>query len=183
MILPSFDPAAVVNAIASEKVNMAVLVPTMIDFVDRYLQANPADMSSLRKLVYGASPISEALLRRATKSLPNARFYQGYGPSRVGGRHGRARTRLPRIRRTQRAPAAGRRPTPGTDIRIVDEQMNEVPRGQTGEVVARGPSVILGYWRKPEQTEAAIINGWLRTGDAGYMDEEGFIFLVDRVRT
>jgi acyl-CoA synthetase (AMP-forming)/AMP-acid ligase II len=77
--------------------------------------------------------------------------------------------------------AAGRA-TPGNDVRIVDEQMNELPRGKTGELAIHGPTVMLGYWRKPEQTEATIVNGWLRSGDAGYMDEDGFIFLVDRVK-
>ncbi|MDE2454828.1 MAG: AMP-binding protein, partial [Burkholderiales bacterium] len=85
VILPGFDPAKVVDAIAAEGVNMALLVPTMIDFVDRYLQAKPANMSSLRKVIYGASPISEALLERAMKSLPNALLYQGYGQTECAG--------------------------------------------------------------------------------------------------
>jgi long-chain acyl-CoA synthetase len=180
VILPGFDPAVVVNSIVAEKVNMALLVPTMIDFVDRTLQAKPADMSSLRKVIYGASPISEALLKRAMKSLPNAQLYQGYGQTECAGGvvvlepefHTGPGARLR---------AAGR-PTPGNDMRIVDEQMNELPRGKTGELVVSGPTVMLGYWRKPEQTAAAIVDGWLRTGDAGYMDEEGFIYLVDRVK-
>ena len=74
-----------VDAIAAEKVNMSLMVPTMIDFVDRHLQANPVDVSSLRKLIYGASPISEALLRRAMKSLPNVQFFQGYGQTEMAG--------------------------------------------------------------------------------------------------
>jgi acyl-CoA synthetase (AMP-forming)/AMP-acid ligase II len=183
VILPSFDPAAVVDAVAKEKVNMALLVPTMIDFVDRTLQVKPADMSSLRKVIYGASPISEALLKRAMKSLPNARLYQGYGQTECGGgvvvlEPDFHVTEGPNARLLR---AAGR-PTPGSDMRIVDADMNEVPRGQTGELVVRGPSVMLGYWRKPELTAATVVDGWLRTGDAGYMDDEGFIFLVDRVK-
>ena len=183
VILPGFDPAVVVKAIESEKVNMALLVPTMIDYVDRVLQAKPADMSSLRKVIYGASPISEALLKRAMKSLPNAQLYQGYGQTECAGgvvlldpEFHVAEGPGARLLR-----AAGR-PTPGNDVCIVDGDMNEMPRGKTGEVVVRGPSVMLGYWRKPEQTAATIVNGWLRTGDAGFMDEDGFIFLVDRVK-
>ena len=183
VILPRFDPALAVQAIASEKVNMALLVPTMIDFIDRSLQAQPADMSSLRKVIYGASPISEALLRRAMKSLPNVSFYQGYGQTEMSGgvialgaEFHAVDGPLARLLR-----AAGR-PNPGTDVRVVDDQMNELPRGKVGEIAARGPTVMLGYWRKPEQTQAAIVDGWLRSGDAGYMDEDGFIFLVDRVK-
>ena len=183
VILPRFDPAAVLDAVATEKVNMTLLVPTMIDVVDRHLQANPSDVSSLRKVIYGASPISESLLRRAMQSLPNVGFYQAYGQTETAGAVVALGAEFhavegPNVRLLR---AAGR-PTPGTDVRIVDELMNELPRGKVGEIVARGPSVMLGYWRKPEQTKAAIVDGWLRSGDAGYMDEDGFVFLVDRVK-
>ena len=183
VILPRFDPAAVVDAIVTEKVNMSLMVPTMIDFVDRHLQANPADVSSLRKLIYGASPISEALLRRAMKSLPNVQFFQGYGQTEMAGGVVTLRPEFHAVDGPNaRLLRAAGRACPGADIRIMDDKMKEVPRGTVGEIVARGPTVMLGYWRKPEQTEAAIVDGWLRSGDAGYMDEDGFIFLVDRLK-
>ena len=183
VILPRFDPAAAVEAVVAEKVNMALLVPTMIDFIDRHLQARPADMSSLRKVIYGASPISEALLRRAIKSLPNVSFYQGYGQTEMSGGVVALGAEFHAVEGPYaRLLRAAGRPTPGTDVRVVDDQMTELPRGKVGEIVARGPTVMLGYWRKPEQTDAAIVGGWLRSGDAGYMDEDGFIFLVDRVK-
>jgi len=77
--------------------------------------------------------------------------------------------------------AAGRA-SMAAEIRIVDDEMNEVPRGTVGEIVARGATVMMGYWNKPEQTRSAIVDGWLRSGDAGYMDEEGFVFIVDRLK-
>lgn len=183
VIVSRFDPAEVVRLIEREKVNMTLLVPTMLDMVERQLQATPADMGSLRKLMYGASPISEALLRRAFKAFPNVRFYQAYGQTEMAGgvvmldaEHHAVEGPKARLLR-----AAGRA-NPGVDIRIVDECMNDVPRGTVGEIAARGANVMLGYWRKPEQTAATIVDGWLRSGDAGYMDEEGFVFLVDRVK-
>ncbi|MEJ8856589.1 long-chain fatty acid--CoA ligase [Variovorax robiniae] len=183
VILPRFDPALVVEAVVSEQVNTALLVPTMVDFVDRYLQAHPADMGSLRKLLYGASPISEALLRRAMKTLPNVAFYQGYGQTEMAGGVVVLGAEFHAVEGPNaRLLRAAGRPNPTLDIRIVDDEMKEVPRGTIGEIVARGPSVMLGYWRKPEQTQAAIVDGWLRSGDAGYMDAQGFIFLVDRLK-
>jgi acyl-CoA synthetase (AMP-forming)/AMP-acid ligase II len=183
VVLPNFDPPVVVKTIASEKVTMSLMVPTMIDFVDRTLQAMPTDVSSLRKLIYGASPISEALLRRAMKSLPNVQFYQGYGQTEMAGGVVVLRPEFHAVEgpNARLLRAAGRVST-GADIRIMDDNMKEVPRGSVGEIVAQGPTVMLGYWRKPEQTEAAIVNDWLRSGDAGYMDEEGFVFLVDRIK-
>ncbi len=183
VILPQFDPKAVVEAIVAEQVNTTLLVPTMIDYVDRYLQAKPADMSGLRRLIYGAAPISEALLRRIMVSLPQVQLYQGYGQTEMAGGaviltpdcHALEGPKAKLLRSAGRA-------VPGTDFRVVDVMMDEVPRGQVGEIVARGPTVMLGYWRKPEQTEATLVKGWLRTGDAGYMDEDGFLFLVDRVK-
>jgi acyl-CoA synthetase (AMP-forming)/AMP-acid ligase II len=155
----------------------------MIEVVDRYLQANPSDVSSLRKIIYGASPISEALLRRVMTSLPHVSFYQAYGQTETAGAVAALSAEFHAVEGPHaRLLRAAGRPTPGTDVRIVDDRMHELPRGQVGEIAAHGPTVMLGYWRKPEQTAAAIVDGWLRTGDAGYMDDEGFIFLVDRLK-
>ncbi|MEJ8847609.1 long-chain-fatty-acid--CoA ligase [Variovorax rhizosphaerae] len=183
VVAPRFDPALICNMIASEKVNMTLMVPTMIDFIDRYLQAVPTDVSSLRKMIYGAAPISEALLRRVMKSLPNVQLFQGYGQTEMSGGVVVLRPEFHAVEGPNaRLLRAAGRASMAAEIRIVDEEMNEVPRGTVGEIVARGATVMLGYWNKPEQTRSAIVDGWLRSGDAGYMDEEGFVFIVDRLK-
>src|SRR5262249_30179240 len=162
-----FDPAAVAETIVSENVTSAVLVPTMIDFLDRHLQARPADMSGLRWLYYGASPISEPLLRRALATFPNARFYQGYGQTQNAAGAGRvvlgAEFHVVDGPNARLLRAAGR-PAPGIDVRIADAELNELPRGQVGEIVVRGPNVMLGYWNMPELTAETVVDGWLRSG-------------------
>lgn len=183
VILPGFDAAVVAAAIVEEQVNSVLLVPTMIDMLSRRLEDHPADLSCVRRVLYGASPISETLLRRALQIMPNALFVQGYGQTESCGgtvllesQYHIAEGPDARLLR-----AAGR-PTPGTELRIADEDLNDLPAGQVGEVLMRGPSLMLGYWNKPELTAQTIVDGWLRTGDAGYLDEQGFLFLVDRVK-
>lgn len=183
VILAGFDPAAVARAIVDEQVDTLLMVPTMIDMLDRHVQEHPADLGCVRGIVYGASPISESLLRRALSLMPNARFSQGYGQTEVCGGTVILESRFhvtegPNARLLR---AAGR-PAPGTDLRIVDEDLNDVPQGQVGEVLLQGPSVMQGYWKQPELTAKTIVEGWVRTGDAGYLDPEGFLFLVDRVK-
>ncbi|MDM0114043.1 long-chain-fatty-acid--CoA ligase [Variovorax sp. J22R133] len=183
VIAPRFDPALICNMIAGEKVNMTLMVPTMIDFIDRYLQAVPTDVSSLRKMIYGAAPISEALLRRVMKSLPNVQLYQGYGQTEMSGGVVVLRPEFHVVEGANaRLLRSAGRASIGVDIRIVDDEMNEVPRGTVGEIAARGSTVMLGYWNKPEQTRAAIVDGWLRSGDAACMDDDGFVFIVDRMK-
>lgn len=183
VILPGFDPAAVLRAITEEKVNTILMVPTMIDMLDRFVQEHPADLGSVRNVTYGASPISENLLRRAIRLMPNAQFAQGYGQTETSGGVVILEARFhatdgPNARYLR---AAGL-PTPGTDLRIVDDTLTDVATGEVGEVLIRGPSVMLGYWKQPELTEQTIVDGWVRTGDAGYLDDDGFLFLVDRVK-
>jgi acyl-CoA synthetase (AMP-forming)/AMP-acid ligase II len=129
--------------------------------------------------VYGASPISETLLDRARKVFPSAGFTQGYGMtemSPVVALLTPADHDDPLLRR-----AAGR-PAPNVEVRIVDPDDNEVPRGEVGEVVARGDNVMLGYWNRPQDTAAAVRDGWMHTGDGGWMDRNGYIFIVDRIK-
>ncbi|GGC59329.1 acyl-CoA synthetase [Chelatococcus reniformis] len=183
VVVPFFTPENVVQAIEAHGVTAVVLVPTMISMLRDHMAQRPADLSSVRRVVYGASPISETLLGEAMAMFPNANFYQGYGQTELSP----AATLLePRFHRPGEngksyLRSAGRAVL-GVDVRIVGPDMAELPLGEVGEIAARGSGVMLGYWNQPELTRQTIVDGWLRTGDAGYMDDEGFVYLVDRLK-
>jgi acyl-CoA synthetase (AMP-forming)/AMP-acid ligase II len=183
-IVPAFKPEAVLESIERDRVTDVLLVPTMIQMlVDSPSMKHGHDLSSLRRVVYGASSISEAVLDRAMTALPGVEFFQAYGMTELSP----VATINPSWYHTAEGRSAGKlrsggRASFGTELRIVDELGDEVPLGTVGEVAVRGPNVMLGYWNKPEQTAAALRNGWMHTGDGAYMDVDGFIFVVDRLK-
>ncbi|MEJ8812447.1 long-chain-fatty-acid--CoA ligase [Variovorax ureilyticus] len=183
-VIPAYAPEAVLDTVASDRVTHLLLVPTMIQMlVDHPAMKQPRDLSSLKAIAYGASPISEAVLERAMAALPGVDFVQAYGMTELSP----LATINPAWYHTAEGRAAGKLRSAGRagfccEVRIVDPDDREVPRGTVGEVAVRGPNVMQGYWNKPEQTAAAVRNGWMHTGDGGYMDEDGFIYIVDRLK-
>jgi len=183
VVVPFFSPENVAKAIEAEQVTDIVLVPTMFGMMREYADAHRVNLLSVRKVAYGASPISETLLRQAMEMFPNAEFRQAYGLTELSPT---ATLLTPEFHK----PAAGGksylrsagRAIVGVDVKIVDDQMSERPCGEVGEIVVRSPGAMLGYWNQPELTRQTLVDGWVRTGDAGYMDEDGFVFLVDRVK-
>ncbi|MFE7152868.1 long-chain-fatty-acid--CoA ligase [Streptomyces sp. NPDC057636] len=177
--LPVFDPALVMRAIARHGAKQTLLVPTMLQMIVDHPDVGEHDLSSLELLIYGASPISEAVLGRARGVFTSARFLQAYGMTELSP----ATSFLvdedhedPVLRRS-----AGRA-SPFARVRIVDPLDQEVPRGTVGEIVAAGDHVMLGYWKKPRETAEAVRDGWMHTGDGGYMDERGYVYVVDRIK-
>jgi acyl-CoA synthetase (AMP-forming)/AMP-acid ligase II len=183
-IIPAFKPEAVLESIERDRVTDVLLVPTMIQMlVDSPAMRLGHDLTSLKRVVYGASSISEAVLDRAMAALPGVEFYQAYGMTELSP----VATINPAWYHTTEGRRAGKlrsggRASFGTEVRIVDELGDEVPLGTVGEVAVRGPNVMLGYWNKPEQTAAALRKGWMHTGDGAYMDADGFVFVVDRLK-
>ncbi len=181
--LPTFTPAEALEVIARERVTDTLLVPTMIQMLVDHPSVKAHDTSSLRLIQYGASPISEAVLGRAFAALPGVAFMQLYGMTELSPVAAVLPPffHTPEGRKMGKLRAAGRA-TFYAEVRIVDVEGREVPRGSAGEVVARGAGVMKGYWNKPAETAAAIRDGWMHTGDGGYMDEDGFVFIVDRIK-
>jgi acyl-CoA synthetase (AMP-forming)/AMP-acid ligase II len=179
VIVPRFDPAAVLSAIENHHVSDIALVPTMVQAIVDHPELSAYDLSSVRAILYGASPIPQTLLERATAALPGASFTQAYGMTELApiatllGPEDHANPALLR--------SAGRA-VPNCEVRIVDETGAEAPRGAVGEIVVRGGNVMLGYWNKPDETAAVIRDGWMHTGDGGFMDEAGYLFIVDRMK-
>jgi acyl-CoA synthetase (AMP-forming)/AMP-acid ligase II len=183
VFLPAFTPEAVCSTVAVRQVSHALLVPTMIRLLLDHLDSHGGDLSSLRSLIYGASPMPETTLRRAITALPKTGFVQAFGQtelSPVATLLGREDHRIDGGHR-ERLRSAGRA-IPGVDVIVTDESGRERPRGTVGEVRVRGPNTMLGYWRRPEATRETLIDGWVRMGDAAYMDEDGFVYVVDRVK-
>ncbi|MEP5766657.1 MAG: long-chain-fatty-acid--CoA ligase [Halieaceae bacterium] len=180
VMLQSFDPGQVLSIIAAKRISHALLVPAMIKMVLNHPDATTADMYSLQCLMYGASPMPAAVLEQCLQIWPTVGLVQAYGQTEMAP----VVTTLPMSDHVKGGPklkAAGR-PTPVTDMRIVDEGGNDCTQGVSGEIVVRGPHTMLGYWNKPEETAKALQDGWVFTGDAGYLDADGYLFIVDRVK-
>ena len=180
VMVQSFEPGEVLAIIARERVSHVLLVPAMIKMVLNHPSVASADLSSLQAMMYGASPMPAAVLEQCMAQWPHLGLVQAYG-----------QTELAPIISTlsmdehreggEKLKSAGR-PTSVSDVRIVDDDGNDCPEGQSGEIVVRGPHAMLGYWNKPEETAKALQNGWVYTGDAGMFDDDGYLYIVDRVK-
>ncbi len=183
VIIPVFEPRATLAAVEQHRVTDSLLVPTMIQLLVDHPAITEFDTSSLRRIIYGGSPISPAVLSRAMRAFPEAEFAQAYGMTEVAP----VATLLLATDHVLDGPGAERlasagRAAPHAEVRIVDPDGNEVPRGTVGEILVRGAHVTSGYWNKPAETAAAVIDGWMHTGDGGRMDDEGYVYVVDRIK-
>jgi acyl-CoA synthetase (AMP-forming)/AMP-acid ligase II len=183
VMIPRFEPGLVLETIERHQVTTIALVPTMIRMLVTHPNLPTTDLSSLRYLAYGASPMPEALLRDAMRALHGCQFYQAYGQTELSP----VATILSPEYHTFEGPNAGKlasagRVSPCCEVQVVDSNGSEVSRGMVGEIRVRGLNAMLGYWNKPEETAATLRDGWVHTGDAGWMDEEGFLYIVDRVK-
>ncbi|MGY4712712.1 AMP-binding protein [Mycolicibacterium sp. CBM1] len=179
VIIPRFTPAEALTAIRDHGVTVSCLVPAMLLMLVSQPGVRKSDFATVRKITYGGSPIGPDLLSRSIATF-GCDFAQIYGLTETGNtavclppeehRPGRARLH-----------AAGR-PYPGVGASIRDAQGTELPAGTSGEVYLRSPAQMLGYHRDSVATSQTVVDGWIRTGDAGYIDEDGFLVIRDRVK-
>jgi long-chain acyl-CoA synthetase len=178
---PRFDPTEVLEVISRERVTTTVLVPTMINFLLQHPNREAYNLSSLRQITYGASPIAPEILRRSMEVF-GCRFTQGYGLTEAsplltvlsGEDHAAT------MEHDMHLLASCGKPVPGVEVRVVSADGRDVRPGEVGEIIARGSNIMAGYWKRPEDTESAIRDGWLHTGDLATVDAEGYLYLVDR---
>jgi long-chain acyl-CoA synthetase len=183
VVIRAFSAEAVMQAVERYRVNQILLVPTMIQMLVDHPAIGSHDLSSIRRIAFGASPMSEALLDRAVAALPNAEFVQAYGQTELSPvatilHH---REQVGEGRKLGRHRSGGRA-TFGVQVRIVDASDSAVPAGTVGEICVSGDVVMMGYWERPEETAQAVVDGWMHTGDGGYMDADGFVYIVDRIK-
>ncbi len=183
IFIPRFEPAACAQALQDHAVTDIILVPTMIQMLLEQPGFGDYDLDKLERLYYGASPMPEAVAHDLIRKLSWVRAYQLYGQTESAP----LLTALDSRYHVTDGPLAGRlrsagRACPATELRIVDDNDVEVPRGTVGEIVARGPNIMKGYWGREDLTAETLRGGWLHTGDAAYMDAEGFIFISDRLK-
>lgn len=179
-LLPALDPAQLVQVIARDQPTIVALVPTAIQMLLDHPDSLSADFSSLRLVMYAGSPISEPLLNRAMARM-HCSFMQFYGATETAGAATLLRPEQHRPGDEVRLRSCGT-PLPLIEMKVMDPEGNELGVGEVGELGLRAPSLFVGYLNKPEATAAVMDRGWYRTGDAGFRDEEGFFYIVDRVK-
>jgi len=182
VILPRFEPAPVLRAIEQHRVDVISILPTMLRMLIDHPEARQRDLSSVRCVPHGASPMPERLLKEALALMADARFIHCYGMTELTA----ICSALPpdylrKWRDRGKARSVGRAVL-GMEIVALNPSDEILPPGEIGELGARGPLVMAGYWGRPELTAHTMREGWLHTGDVGYVDDQGFVFLVDRLK-
>ncbi len=181
--VPGFSPDGVLDAVQRHGITDTLLVPTMCNMLVNHPTVRDYDLSSLRHISYGASPMPEAVILKALEVIPGCRFTHAYGQTECAPLS------------TSNGPEAhvvdgpmaymfrsAGRAAPGVEVMIADDSDQEVPRGTVGQIIVRGANVMQGYWRQPELTAETLRGGWMHSGDGGYMDENGYVYVVDRVK-
>ena len=186
LIIAGWDPQAFINTVADEKMTITLLVPTMINSLVNHPGVESADLSSWRLLGYGASPMPAELQRKAMTTLPCG-FMQLYGMTEASpilticsaDIHERAAAGDPAMVPLLKSAGA---PVVGVECEVRREDGSIASVGEPGEIYARGPNIMLGYWNRPEETAAALVDGWYRSGDVAYADDHGYLYIVDRAK-
>jgi len=163
--------------IAAHRITSFFAPPTVWVGLLRHPDFDAHDLGSLEKLYYGASIMPVPVLQELRQRLPNARAFNCYGQSEIGP----LATVLAPEEHEERPASAGR-PVLNVETRVVDLEMNDVPPGTHGEIVHRSPQLMVGYWDKERETEEAFQGGWFHSGDVGYLDEAGYLYIVDRIK-
>jgi long-chain acyl-CoA synthetase len=178
--VPLFDPVRVMETIEATGTTFTVMVPTLVGMVLDHPEFRPERLSSLQILTYGASPMPTATLQRLIDMYPDLDLFQGYGMTEASA----VVTVLGPDDHRQGGVLLGSagRPPRGVSVSIRDEDGAALPQGENGEVCVRAGNLMVEYWNKPEATEEVFREGWYHTGDAGYVDEDGYLYLVDRVK-
>jgi long-chain acyl-CoA synthetase len=177
VLVREIDPPKLLDVIVQQKVETALLVPAVMLFLTELPQARNADFSAFKHVVYGTAPIAPDLLKRCI-DIFGCKFAQIYGLTETSGPF----TCLPFEHHHGEKLLSCGRPMFGGRARIVGEKGEELARGEIGEICYQGESLMAGYWARSEATADAVRNGWFHSGDAGYMDENGFIFVKDRIK-
>lgn len=178
LVMPvgKFEPEDALRIIEDQKVNVWATVPTMIWRVCEYPDRHDFDTSSVGSVAFGGSPSADELQRKIRDTFPNVKTTSNaYGLTESSS--------VATVNTGQGAidkPASVGPPVPTVEIQVIDAAGDAVPTGDVGEICIKGPIIMKGYWNKPDATAETLVDGWLRTGDIGYVDDEGFVFITDR---
>jgi acyl-CoA synthetase (AMP-forming)/AMP-acid ligase II len=178
VIVPAFDPGTMLDLVASERITQTLGVPTMVAAsVEEQLRC-PRDISTFRVYAHGGSPIAIEVLRRGTEAFPDTQFVHLYGATETAPLLTGSANEVALLG-TEREKSAGQA-VMGCEVVIRHLDGSRLPPGEAGEVTARGANIMAGYWNKPEQTASVLRDGWYWTGDVGRLDDEGYLYLLDR---
>ena len=178
-LVVDIDPAGILEQIERHRITCTLMVPTVIQMLVAGAESRGETVRGLKTIVFGASPMPAELLKRARRVFPDTDFIHVYGMTETTCMF--VSLDPAELKTGRRLESCGK-PFGDAELKVVDPEGEEAPPGTVGEIICRTPQMMTGYWQRPDATTSAIRDGWYHTGDAGYLDDEGFLYIRDRIK-